>query len=126
MPHSPSTFDAVGLVVDWIDACRQHRLGDLLELYDTDARVDCCDGGSFNGPKELRRYWQPRLLNQVPGAFEIDEILPASNHVELNYRDCDGQPVRTRFEFSAAGKIVRTSCGHHRTDGPPSAVENCG
>jgi hypothetical protein len=33
MSHSPDAFDPVAIVVDWLDACRQRRLSDLLELY---------------------------------------------------------------------------------------------
>jgi hypothetical protein len=32
-------FDAIGVVVDWIDACKQRRLDDLLSLYDATATV---------------------------------------------------------------------------------------
>ena len=32
-------FDAIGVVVDWIDACKQRRLDDLLNLYDATATV---------------------------------------------------------------------------------------
>ena len=42
-------FDAIGVVVDWIDACKQRRLDDLLNLYDATATVECCEGGSFRG-----------------------------------------------------------------------------
>ncbi|MGB6433140.1 MAG: hypothetical protein WBF59_03790 [Bradyrhizobium sp.] len=30
-------FDPVAVVVDWLDACRTRRLGDLLDLYDAKA-----------------------------------------------------------------------------------------
>jgi hypothetical protein len=38
-------FDPVGVVIDWLDACRQRRLTDLLELYADQATLDCCGGG---------------------------------------------------------------------------------
>jgi len=32
MSNAPDGFDAIGVVVDWIDACKQRRLDDLLDL----------------------------------------------------------------------------------------------
>ena len=37
MSNARDGFDAIGVVVDWIDACKQRRLGDLLDLYDATA-----------------------------------------------------------------------------------------
>src|SRR4029078_10345280 len=46
MMNASDRFDAVGIVVDWIDACRQRRLDALLDLYDDAATVECCEGGN--------------------------------------------------------------------------------
>ena len=40
MSNAREGFDAIGVVVDWIDACKRRRLGDLLNLYDPWATVD--------------------------------------------------------------------------------------
>ena len=61
MSNARDGFDAIGVVVDWIDACKQRRLDDLLNLYDARATVECCEGGSFRGRSEMERYWRPRL-----------------------------------------------------------------
>ncbi|WP_454633714.1 nuclear transport factor 2 family protein [Bradyrhizobium cenepequi] len=111
MSNSPEAFDAVAIAVDWLDACRQRRLSDVLELYDDDATVDCCEGGRFEGRHALRAYWNLRLSNQDSGAFEIEAILPETRGVYLEYRDCGGQAFRMRFRFNDAGKIVHTACG---------------
>ena len=95
MSNSREEFDAVAIVVDWLDACRQRRLSDLLELYDEDATVDCCEGGRFEGRHALRAYWNLRLSNQDPGAFEIEAILPETRGVYLEYRDCGGRTFRS-------------------------------
>ena len=50
MSDARDGFDAIGAVVDWIDACKQRRLYDLLNLYDAAATVECCEGGSFKRP----------------------------------------------------------------------------
>jgi hypothetical protein len=67
-----------------------------------------------------RRCWQPKLLGSVPGAFEIDVLMPEVEGVLLNYRSYDGKAVRTRFRFTAAGKILRTACAPIQNDGPGS------
>ena len=110
MSHARDGFDAVGVVVDWIDACRQRRLDDLLNLYDALATVECCEGGSFRGRSEMESYWSPRLAQSRQGAFEIDALMPEPDGVVLDYRGYDGQPVRTHFRFTSTGKISRTAC----------------
>jgi hypothetical protein len=90
MSNSREEFDAVAIVVDWLDACRQRRLSDLLELYD-----ECCEGGRFEGRHALWAYWNLRLSNQDPGAFEIEAILPETRGVYLEYRDCGGRTFRS-------------------------------
>jgi len=47
MSDARDGFDAIGVVVDWIDACKQRRLDDLLNLYHATATVECCEGGSL-------------------------------------------------------------------------------
>lgn len=104
------SFDEIGVVVDWIDACKERRLDNLLELYDDAAVVDCCDGGNFKGRSEVERYWRLKLAQAAGGAFGIDALLPEAEGVSLDYRDHDGKPVRMHFRFNAAGKIRHTVC----------------
>ncbi|MGY4480070.1 nuclear transport factor 2 family protein [Bradyrhizobium sp. USDA 3364] len=111
MSNTSEAFDAVAIVVDWLDACRHGRLPDLLELYDDDATVDCGEGGRFEGRCALRAYWTLKLLDQDPGAFEIKAVVPETSGVCLEYRACGGQTFRMRFRFNSAGKIAHTTCG---------------
>jgi hypothetical protein len=110
MSDARDGFDAIGVVVDWIDACKQRRVDDLLNLYDATATVECCEGGSFRGRSEMERYWRPRLARAARGAFEIDALMPDEDGVTLDYRGYDGVPVRTHFRFSRTGKISLTAC----------------
>ncbi len=110
MSNSQSAFDPVGIVVDWLDACRERRLADVLDLYDDQAELGCCDGGRYDGRSGLLRYWRPKLQNASAGAFVLDEIEPEEKRVRLDYRDHDGRAVRTTFWFNDVGKIVRTIC----------------
>jgi hypothetical protein len=110
-------FDAVGVVVDWIDACKQRRIGALLDLYASDATVECCEGGRFQGLSEMERYWRPRLARAAVGAFEIDALFPEQDGVSLDYRGYDGLPVRTRSGSMRSGKSgSRPAC---RSGKPP-------
>lgn len=110
MSSSRSNFDPIGIVVDWLDACRARQLLTLIDLYDNEASIDCCQGGTFRGRLGLERYWRPKLTHAVTGAFEVDALFPEADGVCLDYRDFDGTPVRTNFTFTDTGKIRHTAC----------------
>ena len=114
MSNARDGFDAIGVVVDWIDACKQRRLDDLLNLYDARAIVECCEGGSFRGRSEMERYWRPRLERSRRGAFEIIALMPEPDGATLDYQGYDGVPVRTHFRFTSTGKISLTACASIR------------
>ncbi|MGH6642430.1 MAG: nuclear transport factor 2 family protein [Bradyrhizobium sp.] len=105
--------DQVAVVVDWLDACRRHDLGPLLDLYASDASLECeCDGGNtYAGRTALETYWRPRLEAFSPDAFGLEEIAPSPDGVVLDYLNFEGNPVRIVFIFDAAGKILQTRCG---------------
>lgn len=83
---------------------------DLLNLYDAEAIVGCCEGGSFRGISEIESYWRPRLASASANAFEISEITTRPDGGTLDYRGYDGVPVRTHFRFTDAGNIRLTDC----------------
>ena len=122
MSKSPGEFDPIGVVVDWIDACRHRQLSTLLDLYDAAAIVECCEGGRFRGRAEVERYWRPKLIGSGPSAFEIDALMPEVGGVSLDYRSHDGKSVRTHFRFSECGKIVHTACAPVHRDAPDWAA----
>ena len=107
---SKDSFDPIGIVVDWLDACREKQLSVLLDLYDDAAVVDCRRGGCFRGRQGLEAYWRPRLAQRATGAFVVDALFPENDGICLDYRAYDGTPVRTYFTFTKAGKIGRTTC----------------
>ena len=106
-------IDQVAVVVDWLDACRRHELGPLLDLYASDASLECdCDGANtYAGRAALESYWRPRLEAFSPNAFGLEEITPSADGVKLDYLNCEGKPVRIVFTFDASGRILHTSCG---------------
>jgi len=110
MFNSRGSFDPIGIVVDWLDACKERRLSALVDLYDDGATVDCCDGGTFRGRAEVEGYWRPKLAYAATGAFEVDALFPDTDGVFLDYRSYDGSPVRTHFRFTDDGKIGHTAC----------------
>src|SRR5262249_16766378 len=70
-------FDAMAVVVDWLDACRNQNLDQLLDAYAVDAELECaCEGVSISGRAALAAYWKPQLAAFAPAAFGIEEIKP--------------------------------------------------
>lgn len=113
MQTLPKDVDQVAVVVDWLDACRRHELGPLLDLYASDASLECkCHGGNtYAGRAGLETYWRPQLEAFSPDAFGLEEIGPASDGVVLDYLNFEGKPVRIVFTFDKDGKIAQTRCG---------------
>jgi hypothetical protein len=109
----PENFDRIGVVVDWLDACRARDLDTLLDLYAEEARLECaCDGAQVvRGRAELDSYWRPRLDSPAPVPFDLDAIAPVADGVVLDYRSHENKPVRIHFSFDQFGKIVQTRCG---------------
>jgi hypothetical protein len=128
MPNLPKEtdkdVDQVAVVVDWLDACRRHDLGPLLDLYASDASLECeCDGGNtYAGRAALETYWRPRLKAFSPDAFELEEIAPTPEGVVLGYLNFEGKPVRIVFIFDAAGKILQTRCAPFAPATAPDVV----
>ena len=112
MSNPTRGVDQVAVVVDWLDACRRHDVGPLLDLYASDASLECeCDGGnSYGGRAALEAYWRPRLKAFSPDAFGLEEIAPSSDGVVLDYLNFEGKPIRIVFTFDTDGKITQTRC----------------
>ena len=105
-------FDELGLVVDWLDACRKRDLATLLDLHADDAMLKCQCGEAkvSEGRAELEAYWRPRLDKLTPTAFGLEEITPTAEGVVLDYLSHEGEPVRIAFSFTRDGKIQATHC----------------
>jgi hypothetical protein len=110
--YGVSDFDQMGVVVDWLDACRKGDLGTLLDLYAEDASLECqCDGAHlYSGRSALEAYWGPRLGPFSSAGFGLEEIGPARQGVELEYSVAGSVRFRAWFGFSADGKIACTTC----------------
>jgi hypothetical protein len=113
MPISRDEPDPMATVVDWLDACRGRRICALLDLYDEAATLECaCDGpASLTGRAALEAYWRPKLTNPSPGSFSMNDVTADGESVILDYQNYEGKPVRIRFHFNDAGKILHTRCG---------------
>jgi ketosteroid isomerase-like protein len=105
-------FDQIALVVDWLDACRNRDLTALLDLYADDATLECRCGEAevSEGRAELESYWRPRLDTVASTAFGLEEIIPTTEGVVLDYLSHEGKPVRIAFTFSRDAKIQRSAC----------------
>jgi hypothetical protein len=115
-----SDFDQMGLIVDWLDACRAGDLGGLLELYADDAEVECeCNGTRlYRGRDEIGAFWGPKLHIFTSAGLGLEQLDPTTGGVELEYSIAGSLRVRARFGFSAKGKIDRTWCEPARQQRP--------
>ena len=59
----------------------------------------------------IAAYWRPKLENQLPLAFILDDMTLTAAGVQLDYQSHEGKPVRIHFRMSHSGKILHTSCG---------------
>ena len=108
-----SDIDQMGIVVDWVDACRKGDLATLLDLYADDAEVECtCNGTQFSyrGRRELEIYWGPRLSTFSLAGFGLEEISPVPHGIDLEYSVAGSLRIHASFRFSAEGKIYSTLC----------------
>ncbi|MBR1179656.1 nuclear transport factor 2 family protein [Bradyrhizobium sp. KB893862 SZCCT0404] len=119
-----SDFDQMGVVVDWVDACRTGDLTMLLDLYADDAQVECtCNGTQHyhRGRRELESYWGSRLSAYLAAGFGLEEIEPAPHGVDLEYSVAGALRIHASFRFSPEGKIYSTLC----TPSRQNAHEGC-
>lgn len=107
-------FDTLGVVVDWLDACRARRLDKVQALYETEATLECACGGPriYRGQREITDYWIGRLDTAVADAFQLLNIVPGEDPtcVVLDYLSYEGKPVRVHFKFAPSGKIAASVC----------------
>jgi hypothetical protein len=107
----PDDFDAMAVVIDWLDACRGQNLELLLAACADDAGLECaCEGVRTSGRENLAAYWKPKLAGFASAAFGLEEITPVGEIVVLDYLNFEGKPVRIRFSFDARGKIAHMRC----------------
>jgi len=115
-----SEYDPIGVVVDWLDACRAVDVKTLVALYEADATLQCtCEGKIYHGASEIEGYWKPKLLKQVKGGFILDEIHLANDGIAVRYFGFEGKPLHIVFAFSEGGKIKSTVCRPVLIDGTP-------
>jgi len=107
-----SDFDQMGIVIDWVDACRKGDLATLLDLYADDAQVECaCNGAQrYRGRSELEAYWGPRLSTFLSAGFGLEEINPVPYGIDLEYSVAGSLRIHASFRFSPEGKIRSTLC----------------
>ena len=107
-----SNIDQMGIVVDWVDACRKGDLGTLLDLYADNAEVECSCNGTryYRGRHELETYWGPRLNTFSSAGFGLEEIRPVPQGIDLEYSVAGALRIRASFRFSPEGKIHSTLC----------------
>lgn len=105
-------FDPLTVVIDWLDACRNKDIKQLMSLYAPSATLHCdCTARNYRGRHEIETYWQPRLTAPAPLAFQIDALDDDGDAVSLAYTSFEGKLVSMRFWFSDTGEIKHSLCG---------------
>jgi ketosteroid isomerase-like protein len=114
-----SDFDPMGIIVDWVDACRKGDLPTLLDLYTEDAELECsCNGRQrYCGRSELESYWAPRISAFSSAGFGLEEIKPAPHGIDVEYSVAGSLRFHASFRFSADGRIHSTLCTPSRQNG---------
>ena len=103
--------DPIDVVVDWLDACRNHDMPLLLSLYAPAATLYCdCTDRAYKGRQDIETYWAPRLAAAAASAFEIDELTDEGDAISLKYTGFEGKPLTVRF-WIESGRIVSSLCG---------------
>jgi hypothetical protein len=106
------SFDPVAAVIDWLDAYRSSDLKTILEMYSSDAVIECrCCDMSITGAKGLRAYWMQRFRDAP--ALRLDDVRPTAAGASISYRTREGV-VHADLEFDGNGRIALLRCG------PPS------
>lgn len=107
-----SDFDQMGIIVDWVDACRKGDLATLLDLYAVDAQLECTCNGTrrYRGRSEIEAYWQPQLSAFSSAGFGLEELHPARHGIDLEYSVAGALRIQASFRFSPDGKIRSTLC----------------
>src|SRR5260370_34117208 len=96
----------MGLVVDWVDACRKGDLATLLDLYADDAELECtCNGTHFlyRGRRELGTYWGPRLSAFSSAGVGLQEINPLPPCIDLRCSVAGAVRVHVSFRCFPGG-----------------------
>lgn len=105
-----STFDAMALAIDWLDAYRANDLDLLISLYDDAGQLECGCGGQtvVVGKVALSEYWKQRFRDQP--ARELEDMQMAGDGIKLSYRTEDGV-VSVILRYGSHGKILFSQCG---------------
>ena len=132
MSNSQGSFDPIGIVVDWLDACKERRLSTLVDLYDDGATVGCCDGGTFRGRSELERYWRPKLAHAATGPLRSMRCFRTQTAclsiievtMEARYVCISASPTMEKSDTPPAHRLGRQ---HSQAKaGFPTATMSCG
>ena len=110
--HTRDDLDRLGVVVDWLDACRSGQLNALLNLYEEQATLICdCDGINLAGRNSIAIYWKSKLESKAASAFTLGGMILTGDEIQVDCQSCKGKPVRVHFRFSPLGKILHTKFG---------------
>jgi len=137
-PLSNQALDPIAAVMDWLGACAEGRLDDLLDMYEENASLECgCDGPYiYCGRAILGGYWSSRLADSAPQAFTLNNVLPGEDpncvvldclsHEANLFESISGSrrpgrfPERFAARFKRAGQQCDYSVWTYAADGSPA------
>jgi len=103
------SFDPIGTIVDWLDLCRAGNVPDLVALYDSQA-LHMCGEEAARGYWQIRKYWENKLANRHPDAFQLQDVALEAGRAFVVYRNFDGKLARSSVEFNESGQITEFHC----------------
>ncbi len=106
-------IDPMVLVKRWLETCRSGDLSSLIELYESDATLECaCTGPAvYAGQEAIQQYWAPKLRSSTPRRFSLLGAQVVNGRVAVDYLGYEAKPVTMHLLLNDAGKIVQSECG---------------
>ena len=108
---------AEAFAAEWIAAWNSRDLDRIMAHYAEDLRFSSPfiaeiagePSGRLEGQASVRGYWRQALTRRADLHFELVSVLAGVDSVIIVYARHDGRLGAEQFEFSADGKVVRSS-----------------
>lgn len=102
---------------DWIAAWNSHDLDAILANYEDDfelatpyiAITRTAPSGRLRGRAAIATFWAAGLARLPDLHFELLGSFAGTASIALHYRGAQERPAVEVFEFSSAGKVIRSA-----------------
>lgn len=108
---------AEAFAAEWIAAWNSRDLDRILAHYSEDFQFSSPfipevagePSGQLKGQASIREYWRKALARRADLHFELVSVLVGVSSIIILYNRHDGKLGAEQFEFTAGGKVVRSS-----------------